>query len=108
MKININEKEVELKYSFRALIIYEKITGKSFTGNNIGLTEILILLYSIIISSDKTINLTFDDFMDYCDNNPAILNEFGTWMTKEMSKYNTITENEATDQEAGDDVSEKK
>lgn len=59
MKIVIDNKEIELKYSFRALMIYEKITGNSFT-NVTGLTEILVFMYSVIISSNKDLSLTWD------------------------------------------------
>ena len=59
MKVIIDNKEVQLKYSFRALMIFEKIAGKTFS-NITGLTEILIFMYSVIISSDKDITITWD------------------------------------------------
>ena len=44
MKVTIKNKEIELRYSFRSMMIYEKITGTSF--NPKGVTEIMIYFYS--------------------------------------------------------------
>ena len=51
MKIVIKEQEIELKYSFRSLMVYEQILGKTFEPK--GLTEILTFMYCIIITSKK-------------------------------------------------------
>ena len=40
MKIKIQDKEIELKYSFRSMLIYEKITDRSFSPS--GLYDIVI------------------------------------------------------------------
>lgn len=83
MKVNINGKNIELKYSFRALIIYEKITNEVFLPNN--LTNILIYFYSVVMSSDKDSTLTFETFTDWLDENPIELENFSKWL-------NTIAE----------------
>ena len=44
MKVTFNEKEYELKYSFRAYMIYENIMGKSFSPQ--GLTDMIVFFYS--------------------------------------------------------------
>lgn len=38
--------------------------------------------------------MTFDEFMDYLDENPSILQEFSEWMT-ETSKQNEVFNKEA-------------
>lgn len=90
MTITIDNKEIDLRYSFRALMIYEKIADKSFT-NVSGLTEILIFFYSVILGSDSEMNLTWDQFIDWLDNNPNMLTEFTSWLNDVMNKNNYIT-----------------
>lgn len=92
MKIQIKDKEVELKYSFRAMMVYEKIAGVAF--NPTGISEILIYFYSTIISSDKELTLTFDDFIDWVDEHPDMLNEFSAWMTDIINRNQYINNKE--------------
>ena len=91
MKININGNEIALKYSFRAMIIFEKITGTTFSGN--GITEILIYFYATILGSDKNNSITFDEFMDWLDENPDMINEFSKWLSKVIDRNAYINKN---------------
>jgi hypothetical protein len=91
MKININGRDITLKYSFRSMMIYEKITGETF--NPKGLSEILIYFYSTVLASDKECNITFDDFIDYTDEHPELFNEFSKWLTDTISKNAYINGN---------------
>lgn len=84
MKININGNDVELKYSFRAMMIYEKIAGGTFEPK--GITELMIYFYSTIIASDKNIQLDFDGFMDWIDENPKVIQDFAKWLTEVLNK----------------------
>lgn len=79
MKIVIKEEEIELKYSFRSLMVYEQILGKSFEPK--GLTEILTFMYSVIITSKKDLQFTYDEFLDMVDNYPSLIKEFSEWLT---------------------------
>ncbi len=74
MKVTIKEKDITLKYTFRALMIYENITNKSF--NPKGISDVVIFFYSVVVASSKDTSLTFDDFLDWLDDNPAAINEF--------------------------------
>lgn len=77
MKITIKDREVELKYGFRALMIYEKIYGESF--NPKGLSEILCFMYCCIIGANE-IDLTFQEYLDWMDQNPTVLGDFSNWL----------------------------
>ena len=79
MKIVIKEQEIELKYSFRSLMVYEQILGKTFQPH--GLTEILTFMYCIIITSKKDLQFTYDEFLDLIDENPGIIKDFSEWLT---------------------------
>lgn len=72
MKIKIKDFEVELKWTMRALMMYENIEEKPF--NPTTMSEMLTFLYCIVVSSSKKYDLMFDDFIDELDNNPEILN----------------------------------
>lgn len=79
MKIVIKGEELELKYSFRALIIYENIMNKSFEGR--GITEILTFMYCVILGSQKGLEFTYDEFLDLIDTQPNLIKEFSEWLT---------------------------
>ena len=97
MTITINDKEIQLKYSFRAMMIYENIAQKSFEPK--GITEIVILFYSILMASDKTLEVTFDEFMDWLDDNQTIFNDFVKWLQETIEKNNYLSQKTEADGE---------
>ena len=80
MKITILGREVELKATFRAYIIFENITGKSFQ-NLSTLADVLTFMYATILGSAKTTDISFEAFLDFVDENPTIVTEFSEWLT---------------------------
>ena len=88
MKIVIKGEELELKYSFRALIIYENIMQKSFDPK--GISEVITFFYCIILGSKKDIQFTYDEFLEWLDENPAALGEFSQWILKVVEKNNEL------------------
>lgn len=79
MKINIKGREIELRYSFRALMIYEEILGESFSEPK-SFKEIMIFFYSIVLASTKDKDILFDDFVDWLDSSPEVMPEFTEWL----------------------------
>lgn len=88
MKIVIKEQEIELKYSFRSLMVYEQILGKTFEPK--GLTEILTFMYCIIITSKKDLQFTYDEFLDLIDENPGIIKDFSEWLTGAVQRNTSM------------------
>lgn len=88
MKITINEKEIELKYSFRALMMYENINGNTYNGG--GLTEAITLFYCIVVTSSKDYSLDYDNFIDWLDENQDTLKEFFTWISSIGNNQNKL------------------
>lgn len=80
MEITINNNTVNLKYSFRALMIYENITNKSF--NPKGISDVVIFFYSVVVATTKDNTITFDDFLDWLDEHPTAINDFSLWLTQ--------------------------
>lgn len=86
-----NNREVELKYSIRAMMMYENITGNSFNPQN--LTDILTFFYCIVVSSMKDYSYSFEQFIDELDNEPSKLEELTKWMNNNISNQNTFKKN---------------
>lgn len=80
MKIQILGRDIELKATFRAYIIFENITGKSFQQLST-LADVLTFFYATILGSAKITDISFDAFLDFIDENPNIVAEFSEWMT---------------------------
>ena len=78
MKVTFNEKEYELKYSFRAYLIYENIMDKSFSPQ--GLTDMIVFFYSSLLAAAKGDTIKYEDFLDWLDDNPDELNKFSKWL----------------------------
>ena len=94
MEIKINDKTIQLKKSFRSLIAYESATGKAFNPSTI--TESIMYFYCVIISSDSDLELSFDTFMDWLDDNPMALQEFTEWIVEHNKVDNTLTKKKNT------------
>lgn len=78
MIINFKGKDIELKYSLRAMMMYENITDASFAPQSI--TDVLTFFYCIVVTSSKDYEIDFGDFIEYLDNNTTIINDFAIWM----------------------------
>ena len=78
MKVTFNGKEYEIKYSFRAYMIYENIMGKSFSPQ--GLTDMIVFFYSSLLSVAKGDIIKYEDFLDWLDDNPDELSKFSNWL----------------------------
>ena len=90
MIVRIKDRDVTLKKSYRSMIVYESITGSVFQPKN--LTDMLTYFYSVIISSDKDLVFTFDEFIDWLDgSNPSLLDDFTSWVTEVGQTEDDIT-----------------
>lgn len=88
MKLTIKDKEIELKYSLRSMILFENVTGETFNPKTF--TDILTFFYCVVISSSKDYTIKFEEFIDYVDSNIEILNEFSEWMETVVSVNDTL------------------
>lgn len=88
MVVKIKDKEVTLKYGFKALMIYEEIAGKSFAPHS--LTEIITFMASVILASDKEIAITIDDLIELLDEQPQLLMDFTNWLGDVMARQEAL------------------
>lgn len=77
-------KNYEFKYSLRSMFVWEEITGKPFEVKT--LLDTYILAYACIIANQDNPSLEFNDFINYCDENPEVIEEFNKFMSDEMKK----------------------
>lgn len=81
MEITINNKTITLKRTFRSYIIYESATGKPFAPKS--LTDSITFFYCTVIASDQELEITFDEFLDWLDDNETALQEFTDWLVRQ-------------------------
>ena len=90
MKVTIKEQEITLRYSLRSLFLYERKSGESFNPRNI--EQFCLYFYCVVCSSNKDLDLTFDDFIDeVIDPQPELMGEFAEWLGKTMAKNNFLS-----------------
>lgn len=107
MKIKYQGKEYELKYSFRAMMVYENITDKSFAPN--GLSDIIIFFYSCILAASKGQDvIKYDDFIDWLDENPIELENFSNWLLELMKQQHGLIRKTEQKEEQNDNIQEPK
>lgn len=98
MKVRIKEQEVELRYSMRALFTYERISGQTFNPKT--LEDFCTFFYCVLCSSNKDLDLTFDEFIDeVIDPQPELLNQFAEWLSNVMMKNTFLSGQAAQSQE---------
>ena len=88
MKITIKGNEIELKYSIRALMMYENVEGKTFQPQS--LQDIMTFFYFILISSSKDYSITFDEFIDFVDEDNTLITNFTEWLVATTDNQNKL------------------
>lgn len=86
--MEINGKKYDLVYGLRPMFVFEEMTGKPFEIKN--LLDTYVFCFSCIISNKNNPELNFDEFIDYCDEHPEVINEFNEFMTYEIKKRDTV------------------
>ena len=93
-RIEINGKQYNIKYTIRALFIFEQISGKSFKLES--LLDNYLLFYSMILACNKDNVLSWDDFIDAIDNDPQLLVKLND-AVEAQQKQDSIFHQEDTD-----------
>lgn len=93
-KIKIKGKNYNIKYTIRALFIFEQITGKSFKIES--LLDNYIFFYSMILANnqDKSDILSWDDFLDALDNDPNLFGKINDAVEKQQKKDEIFNQEE--------------
>lgn len=83
--IKIKDRDYEVKVSLRTLFLYERLSGNN--GFETHKTEDnFMLLYAAIVANNKGCELTYDDFIDACDEDPTIIERLSSIMEDNAGK----------------------
>lgn len=89
--MTIKGQDYKLKYTLRALFIYEQITGKVFKLETI--TDEYLFLYCVLMANNPDAQLTFEELIDSIDEDMGIMIEFQTFLKKELEKQQLFITN---------------
>lgn len=86
-KIKINGKEYAMRYTIRALFLFEQIAGKPFAIST--LLDNYILFYSIILANNPDDAPSWDEFIDALDADPALFTRISD-AVEELAKRDDV------------------
>lgn len=96
-QITINGKNYNIKYSLRALFIFEQITNRPFEIKT--LLDNYIFFYSMILASNKDKEpLDWDEFIDALDNNPNLMTDMNEVVENQQKVDKLISQGDGDEQ----------
>ena len=84
MEITIQDKTYKIKYSIRALFVFEQLTGKSFSLDS--LLNQYVFFFSMLLANNPECTLTFDQFIDECDEDFTLVTNLQKYITEVFAK----------------------
>ena len=88
MEIQIKGTAYNIRYTIRAMFVFEQITGKIFRLEN--LTDYYLFYYSLLVANNPDLQMTFEDFINECDDEPALVIQLQDFLSKEMEKQSAF------------------
>ncbi len=77
-------KALKLKYTNRAIMLFESIAGKVFAINTV--TDNILFFYCVLLANNQDVfTLTFDQFVDELDNQPEALTNYTEWLASAVA-----------------------
>lgn len=97
--ITINNKKYNLKYSVRAMMMFEQVKCEMFSLKL--LSDQYLFLYCLILAGDNKDNdLTFDKLLDAIDKDPSIFSQYAKFMELETARQREMQDK--NDKQEGD------
>lgn len=90
-KVNIQGTEYVLLYNLRALFVYEEVAGKPYTGERT--IDNYLLMFAMLVANNKEFSLTFDEFINVCDEDLGLFQEFAKVMMEQAKRSSAFLEN---------------
>lgn len=97
MILTINKKKYTIKYTIRALFIFEQITGKPFEIKT--LLDNYILFYSLILANNPDNIIEWDEFVDALDNDKKLIDQLNKFMAEQEKKNNIFNSEDIKESE---------
>ena len=95
--ITINGREYKVKYTIRALFIWEQIMKRPFKVET--MLDTYALFYSIVLANNSENPLDWNEFLDALDNDPSLFHQLND-KVNESTKVEELMEDE--EQKQGD------
>lgn len=83
MKITINNKEYKIKYTIRAIFLFETITKAPFEIKT--LTDSYVFFYSMLLANNPDNVIEWDEFIDALDNDPKLFQQLNEILTQQQN-----------------------
>lgn len=90
--INIGGKDYKVKYTIRALFLFEQITKKPFKIET--LLDNYIFFYCVILANNKEDILEWDTFIDALDSNKELYTQMNILLQEEEKKNELFDDGE--------------
>ena len=94
MNITINNKEYKVKYTIRALFIFEQITKRPFEIKTT--LDNYLFFYSMILANNPDNLLDWNEFIDAMDNDVSLIGQLNKMIADSQRKnelFEEVTEN---------------
>lgn len=86
----INGVEYGLAYNLRSLFIYEEIAGHPYKGDKT--IDNYMLMYAMLQANNKEFSLSFDEFIDACDEDMNLFQAFVEEVEAYSKKMSALVE----------------
>lgn len=82
--VEIDGVSYKLRYTLRALFVYEELAGHPYTGEK--MLDSYMLLYAMIIACNEEAEINFNQLIDACDKDTSIYRAFSEVLQDEIKK----------------------
>lgn len=86
--IKIKDQDYNLKYSIRALLLYERITGRGIQIDT--LADQIQFFYCLLLASNPDMELTFDQFIDAIDNEEIDITQIQQFVIDQQKRQDEL------------------
>ena len=89
MKITINKKQYKVKYTIRALFIFEQITGKPFNIST--LFDNYLFFYCLLLANNPDNVIEWEEFIDAIDSDKDLYKQLSKAVTDYQKQDNLLS-----------------
>lgn len=92
MKITINKKKYEVRYTIRAIFLFEQITKAPFEIKTI--TDSYVFFYCMILANNPENVLEWDDYLNALDRDKTLFEKLNKIMLQQQEQDKMFEDNE--------------
>ena len=89
MNITINKKQYKVKYTIRALLIFEQITGKPFNIST--LFDNYLFFYCLLLANNPDNVIEWEEFIDAIDSDKDLYQQLSKAVTDYQKQDNLLS-----------------